>query len=862
MANEKCVSDAIDNSLLSKEEALDIYEEMLEEIDFKIKNGIEESRAFKEVVEELNLRDLNEARNTIHNGVASILSQNNIDDLRQRRVVAEILKIDVKIKARKKLGKSTEKLEAQKEKVRKRGGSRYDVISDMLAGSERPAFGSSNSVDVKSKALWSVMFRKIQVEFEKLDINAEMKKGVLDADIIEESRHGLKKSITGNEKAFEAAKVIKKHSDDLRKELIEVGATVGEIDNYLTKMMHDPYAIRKAGFAKWNDLMLRVIDHEKVFKNVKDQDKFMKDAYNQITSGKDMLIDTYIPNKVTDKFKSKVEGHKVFHFIKDGEYEYRQNFGKNNTIIADLIDVTTFDTKAVEMMRKFGPDWKKTINDAMALEQEKLRVIGNAKDLDKFRKEQIKLQNLIDHFDGTANMPVYGTMSNIFSFYRQFKNMNLLGNILFSAFPDLAIMPLTLRHQGVNIGSSVKKSFIDSYGKIARQDRKLFTHMEFADMEYVMGQTMSRFAGFGDMMDKKGALNSLGRASNFFFKLTGIQGWNKHHKERFIHILTSYAGAMKDIEYKNLNVDFLRTLGKYEIDADGWDFLRTYGAIQSPGNKDIYYVSSRNIDKIPDEVIAQKFFSNETNAAKLRLKIDRYKSKLISDYNAYLIDSTDHAIVTPGLKQRAYAFGATKPGTISGELARSFWHLKTFPLTLTQKVIMRSFVGGKQGRLNIAGADIEGLMLGIIMATSMGYLANAITDLSKLRTPKDMIDHPVPTLMDAIRRGGGGGLFADFVFALENKYGGTVLESIGGVAAGDAVKLGHVFSNILEGKFDKAGGKVLKETMKNVPFSNLFYTKAAYDFLLLDRMNEWLNPGYKRRIETNMKKEYGQEFIF
>ncbi len=65
---------------------------------------------------------------------------------------------------------------------------------------------------------------------------------------------------------------------------------------------------------------------------------------------------------------------------------------------------------------------------------------------------------------------------------------------------------------------------------------------------------------------------------------------------------------------------------------------------------------------------------------------------------------------------------------------------------------------------------------------------------------------------------------------------------------------------IIEG--DDAAAKSFNTAVNHLPFQNLFYTRAALDYLILDRAKEALNPGHKRRMEQRLKREQDQELLF
>lgn len=53
---------------------------------------------------------------------------------------------------------------------------------------------------------------------------------------------------------------------------------------------------------------------------------------------------------------------------------------------------------------------------------------------------------------------------------------------------------------------------------------------------------------------------------------------------------------------------------------------------------------------------------------------------------------------------------------------------------------------------------------------------------------------------------------------------------------------------------------LLQEARRELPFGNLFYTRAALDYLVFYRLQEMMNPGYLRRYQQGIQQNQGQKF--
>ena len=59
----------------------------------------------------------------------------------------------------------------------------------------------------------------------------------------------------------------------------------------------------------------------------------------------------------------------------------------------------------------------------------------------------------------------------------------------------------------------------------------------------------------------------------------------------------------------------------------------------------------------------------------------------------------------------------------------------------------------------------------------------------------------------------------------------------------------------------KAGKKFVQFAENNVPFLNLYYTKAAYDYLIGYQIKEFLDPGFFERMRIRHEENRGQTYF-
>jgi hypothetical protein len=193
-------------------------------------------------------------------------------------------------------------------------------------------------------------------------------------------------------------------------------------------------------------------------------------------------------------------------------------------------------------------------------------------------------------------------------------------------------------------------------------------------------------------------------------------------------------------------------------------------------------------------------------------------------------------------------------GTPAGEAIRTIMQLKAFPITyLTKGIASQYHMSGKAG--------IAKMMVG---STIMGYLSMATKDILRGKEPRDAFSEDLAknkdTFIAAFLQGGGAGIFGDFIFGEANRYGQSFTTTLLGPTAGTADDLYTIYSKVVQG--DDAASNLVRLGLQNAPFINLFYTRAAMEYLFIYGIQEASNPGYLRRMEKRLKTENDQEFIF
>ena len=365
----------------------------------------------------------------------------------------------------------------------------------------------------------------------------------------------------------------------------------------------------------------------------------------------------------------------------------------------------------------------------------------------------------------------------------------------------------------------------------------------------ILGEMYNRF----DAPDMVGG--GIAKGQQVFFKLNGLTPWTENLKQSWLiatsHILAERTGR----NFADLGGTTRTALEWYGIDSDMWDVLRHAVMTADDGGR---YMVPEAIRTIPDSVVADYVRAKGLEVTPRAL--EEARSDIRSTYHTFLINEMNAAVIEPGAKSRATLFQGTQRGTVPGEVARFVGQFKMFPIAVLQLATGREIYGRgfkSVGDFVLHGRSAYGSMVSFMVATTMlGYVAMTIKDLLRGKNPRDPSDPK--TFAAAFVQGGGAGIFGDFLFGEYNRFGSGLTSTLAGPTFGTADDLANIYSRMRNG--DDAAAKIFNTVLSNTPYANLFYTRPVLNYMLLNRMQEALNPGSLQRSRDRVQNDTGQSF--
>lgn len=716
---------------------------------------------------------------------------------------------------------------------------------------------------------------------ERPHIQALVDDKAFDLDVTREMgelRQGGTPGITGNS---DAQFVAKKSADFLELSRLDgnkLGASTGKLDGYFGPQNHDPDRLLTVSPDTWADIMLARIDIERTFPEVLDRSEMvaiLKGTYYKITTG-------FAPNKVSAAEAGKRIGpanlanslgkERVYHFksVEDAT-AYREQFGHGRTIdgiVGHLRRVAhvnaalkTFGPNPEVMFGHLKESLKRDISENAALSPSE-----KAKQTRELDDGFGILKYGIDSVTGAVNRPGNITLATIGAELRTLQSLSKLGSMIFSQVGDTVTPAIAAAFRGGNpLGA-----WTDQVSAIMRGRPK----GEVADITYLLGEALDGLTGhiINAHAAEDTRLGFLTRNSTGFFKWTGSNWWTDVTRGAAVRSISAemamHAGRHN---FAGLPPTYRHFLGLHGIDAAKWEAIRQANTRIAEGKA---YITPDRINELPDSAIEPLIARRVAAARLLKVGANEKVAQLFADARDDLVmtvrrlfaDETNYAILRPdAASTRFTTLGGgegLRRGTWGGEAVRLIAQFKSFPVAFTQRVMGRAVYGHrKDATAGEIGTHIGTLVTGLMVA---GYLSMTLKDLAKgYWPPRNIADGR--TILASFLQSGAAGIYGDFLFGESDRFGGGLAESLLGPTIGGVLNLVEIGKDARDaamtgGDNQFSGAKAFSWLVGNNPVwpLNLWYTRAALDYLVLNSTREALSPGYLRRQARNRERDYGQ----
>jgi len=734
--------------------------------------------------------------------------------------------------------------------------SSYDVG---LAGGGVSVASRQHSINLDSLGA-------LLAQLQKDDLVKSFKSGQLDQAVYRELFDG-----EGSSKIPEArmiADAIRKAQKRLLLRKNRAGAFINEIPNYVTRQTHNSSLMRDAGADAWIADILPLLDEEATFGDIPTTEgrrEFLLKTYNALVTGVHQKTDQVrgvegasdplTGFKGQANLAKKLSSERVLHFKNGGAaFKYANKYSGKN-LMQSVLDGFSHDAQSLSLMEAFGTNPKAMLDRLM---DDMDKMLAKDPSIKFSRRQKTTLKRQFAELDGsTRNIGATDSYAlgvewgAISAGVRAIENMAKLGFSLFTSFGDLVTKAQFLQ-------DTTSRGFFSSYAASLRDVFNLFPSGKQKELAYLLD--VGAEAIIGDVHARFGADDPLpGRMSKLqqgYFKLNGMYFWNNAMKTGIARVLAADMATHVNKSFSSLPIETQNILKYYNIGEAELKLFRGLNLKAADGRD--YFVASL-VDDIPDERI-DVYIRDSLGTLNITDELRQgVRDDLRTRISTYYTDSAEAAVPTPGARERSILNQGYARGTLAGEAIRMFTQFKGFPTSYLTKGLMRTYYARKaSGQSGYVG--VAQLVVGM---TVMGYVSGSVKDVLRGKTPMEVFDEEtflnVKTLGRAFISGGGGGIFADFLFGEYDRYGRSLTETLAGPALGTANDAAAVLAKAIRGDFAKAGEMTLDFGRSLIP--NLFMTDTAMNYLILYGFSEMLEPGFMRKLERNMKNRTGQEYF-
>ena len=722
-----------------------------------------------------------------------------------------------------------------------------EAVRGYLVGMQKFSKITRDSIGLKQAALENVEITKLVNAIRNLGKDAwnDFSEGRIDLEIMRE----MIGEPTGVKGAKDIARILKESQNSWRLRLNDLGANIGELDDWITRTTHDTEKMAAASKSSrliednrlaWVEYIQTKLNLKRTFPNVNDPieiNKILSSIYDSLMTGDHLKYGGTNSIYGTKNVSNRLNASRVLHF-KDlqSRQEYNIKFGEPS-LQTSVFNVLTSSAKNIVIMQELGTNPQDTFNKILALLKKKYKN-SDYKIVRDLNFENF--QGAFSQIDGSINVIGSQTLAKIGIVVRGTGDMARLGGTVITSFADLAPYMGTTNFQGRGLLTGLFEAI---NGLLGGNNRAAMEALEVVSNSIVVS---NRGNVFGDGSDLTG---SIGNLRNKFFKWNGLNGWVASLKSSMALGVAKFYGSLSETKFFNLEKRERNFLTLYGIDEGKWDMLRSIKTLAVDNKR---YLTAEGAKDISDSVI-NKYLGRKLSARELR----NFKNDLELTWRNVLNDQGTHGTPEPDTQIRAITTMGSIKGTYMGEINRFIMQYKNFAVSLYKKILRREMDSYGPDESKLIGASM--LASTLMLGTIFGYIVLSVKDMLSGRSPRD--PKKLSVIMQSFVQGGGGGIYGDFLMSeIQNQYGNGIFETALGPTASDIKKFIDMVKTMNEPK--KAGKKFLELAEGHTPFINLYYTKAAYDYLIGYQIKEYLDPGFFKRMKDRNEKNRGQTYYF
>lgn len=657
------------------------------------------------------------------------------------------------------------------------------------------------------------------------------------ADVVREV-FGNADGSTGNAAATAAAKAWLETIERLRTKFNAAGGDIGKLGYGYLGQAHDAYKVATAGAEKWARFIMdnQLLDRRQYL----DADgSVLGDAavLDMLTAAHETIAEHGANKTLPGQFSgpgaraNRGSDHRVLHF-KDGDawMKYMTEFGEGSMYDSMMSHVQAM-SRDIALVERMGPNPEATHRVQADIAKRADAVHGKAGELLDARSAGNLPEAYWNMVSGKTGFPENRFLARAGSDLRNLQTAAKITWGPLSALADVGTILQTLHYNKIPYFE-----YLNAYGRQFDSEHRaaLQAHEVISES---LAHSVNRWTG--DHLTH----SLTGHVTNGVMKVSLMNAWTDAARNAFADVMMNNA---------------TNHLGK------SWGQLTEW---------DRYLMSRKGITEGDWSIITQAKPDPASRVPLLSAPAIRGTGLDGADaaatkWNAYVTDESQFAVVNPDLATRAIVTGGGMPaGTINGEAWRSIAQFKSFPIAMLTRHWRRALEtpqgleGAPSGYRGESGGSVAVNRIVVLTAlavttTLLGGIQTQARQVLTGRDPIDMTgDHWKEFWAKSFAAGGGAGFLADLLMAPTdspmNGWGGK-LGTLGPVAG--------TIGGVLDIATNKQhGATAVRWVNDQLPFVDIWYTRAVWEHYFLHNAQEALNPGYLSRMQSRARRDWGQD---
>jgi hypothetical protein len=650
-----------------------------------------------------------------------------------------------------------------------------------------------------------------------------------DLDAVVDELHG---QASGDPAAREIADAWQRTAEWLRSRYNAAGGRIAKLDTWTLPQTHDARAVGDAGFERWRDTLVPLLDREKMLDYQTGLpmadgklEVMLRDMWEAIST--DGWSRANAGGVQAGSLGNARQQHRVLHFAgPDAWRAYSDEFGGSATAFDAMLAHVERMARDIAAMERLGPNPVATIRWQGDWLEKRANEALDRKSIDKVYGARRTLERLYGEYSGGTHRPESRRLALAFSIFRAQQTAAKLGGALLSSGGDFGTMLLTAHFDGIP-AMKVLQRYGTLFNPRNLEDRAMAARLGLVSSEWT-NAAAAQWRYSGEEMSHEISR----RVAEGVLRASGLATHTEAAQMAFgLELLASLVHHRRH-DFSQLNPAMARMLERNGVGRARWDVLRATPVREQRGS-DWFFpedMAAHGGDGLADDVL--RMISTEVQ----------------------------HAVPSLDLRTRTQINSMLPRATWLGEVGRTMLLFKGYPLSILN-------LHGRRMLEQTGGARWKYGLTMAAMTTVGGALSLQLKELAKGRDPQDMTT--ARFLGAAAMQGGGLGIFGDLLGSSTDRFGGGLGRTLLGPGAqtlGNVTSLfGANAKAMLDGdpETETAFARDLAKTVQpEVPGLSLWYLRGFYDRTMGDMIGQWTDPNHGDTIMRALRKAEEQDTAY